>query len=104
MRILLLLSVSLAAQPLYEQANAHLQAGRLAEAEAGYRAQLKVTPNHAEALANLGAVLSKREKFNEAVTAYQRALKLRPDLAPLHLNLGLAYFKSRRWAEVIWVA
>ena len=32
MRILLLLSVSLAAQPLYEQANAHLQAGRLAEA------------------------------------------------------------------------
>lgn len=101
MKILALLSVSLLAQPLYEQANAHLQAGRLAEAEAGYRAQLKVTPNHVESLANLGAVLSKREKFSEAIQAYQRALKLRPELAPLHLNLGLAYFKSQRWAEAV---
>jgi tetratricopeptide (TPR) repeat protein len=99
MKTFALLSLSLFAQPHYEQANAHLQAGRLAEAEAGYRAQLKLTPNHVESLANLGAVLSKREKFSEAIQAYQRALKMRPDIAPLHLNLGLAYFKSRRWAE-----
>jgi len=99
MKTFALLSISLLAQPLYEQANAHLQAGRLAEAEAGYRAQLKLTPNHVESLANLGAVLSKREKFSEAIQSYQRALKMRPDIAPLHLNLGLAYFKSRRWTE-----
>ena len=86
---------------LYEQGGAYLRAGKIAEAERAYRQHLKTQPNHVEALANLGAVLSRREEYGLAIQQYRRALQLRPDLAPLHLNLGLAYFKTRTWAAAV---
>ncbi|MBY0508219.1 MAG: tetratricopeptide repeat protein [Bryobacteraceae bacterium] len=85
----------------YEQGGAFLRAGRLAEAEQAYRQHLRTHPRHVEALANLGAVLSRREEFAAAIEQYGRALQLRPDLAPLRLNLGLAYFKTRDWAKAV---
>jgi tetratricopeptide (TPR) repeat protein len=45
-------------------------------------------------LANLGALLARRENYEEAIRRYKEALKLDPSLAPLHLNLGLAYLKQ----------
>jgi tetratricopeptide (TPR) repeat protein len=97
----LFLILILAQSNLYDRGGELLRAGKFAEAEQAYRAHLKNNPNHVEALANLGAVLSRREDFTGAISQYRKALALRPDLAPLHLNLGLAYFKARRWAEAI---
>ena len=86
---------------LYERGGELLRAGKLVEAEQAYRQHLKSKPNHVEALANLGAVLSRREEFGAAVVQYRKALALRPGLAPLHLNLGLAYFKMRDWGKAV---
>jgi superkiller protein 3 len=58
-------------------------------------------PPKAEVLANLGALLARREAFAEAIVHYKSALKVHPSLAPLRLNLGLAYFKSGRFAEAV---
>lgn len=97
----LLPALLLAQADLFESGNAHLRAGQLPQAEQAYRAHLQSHPAHAEALANLGAVLSRREAFPEAIAVYQRALKLQPQLTPLHLNLGLAYFKTQQWAPAV---
>jgi len=91
----------LAQGDLYQKGGEYLRTGRLAEAEGAYRQHLKAQPNHVEALANLGAVLSRREEYSLAIQQYRRALQLRPGLAPLHLNLGLAYFKMRDWAAAV---
>jgi tetratricopeptide (TPR) repeat protein len=95
---------SLAAQPqedLFARGQAQQQSGRLTEAEGTYRQYLKLYGPRAEVLANLGALLSRQDKFDEAVQAYQQALKLAPALTPIHLNLGLAFFKAGRHAEAI---
>jgi len=92
----------LIAQPdLYERGGELLRAGKLVEAEKVYRDHLKAKPNHVEALANLGSVLSRKDDFAGAVTQFKKALALRPNLAPLHLNLGLAYFKMRDWPKAV---
>jgi tetratricopeptide (TPR) repeat protein len=86
---------------LYEQGNARLRAGQLVEAEKAYRGHLQRQPRHAEALANLGSVLARREAYSEAIECYERALRVQPQLTPLHLNLGLAYFKTQQWKPAV---
>lgn len=95
--LLLYLAAALAAadgRALFEKARALQQAGDWTAAEATWRAYLEQNQASAEALGNLGAVLSHQGKYEEASGAYQRALRLRPALAPLHLNLGLALYKA----------
>ncbi len=50
---------------------------------------------------NLGAVLAKQGRYQEAIEQYQAALKVAtPDVAPnLQLNLALAYYKSFQISE-----
>ncbi|MBO0722575.1 MAG: tetratricopeptide repeat protein, partial [Blastocatellia bacterium] len=57
--------------------------GALEEAAVEYRAVIKSAPDYAEAHANLGAVLSRLGKYDEAVAAYQAALRLNPQLTPI---------------------
>jgi predicted O-linked N-acetylglucosamine transferase (SPINDLY family) len=64
-----------------EQAIAHHQAGRLAEAEAGYRALVAENPRHAFARYHLGNILAAREQFDEAVHHLRQAAKLQPSAA-----------------------
>lgn len=73
----------------------------MAEAEAGYRDYLRRYGARAEVLANLGALLARKEDFAGAIRHYEQALKLDPSLTPLHLNLGLAHFKQGRAVEAI---
>lgn len=54
--------------------------GRLAEAEASYRAALRRAPDHARAHNNLGCVLHMQGRLAEALASYRKALELDPAL------------------------
>jgi predicted Zn-dependent protease len=72
------------------------QAGDLAAAAAAYESCLTAEPGRVDARSNLGAVLVRMGRYQDAVGEYLEALKTaRPDVAPrLHFNLALAYYKS----------
>ncbi len=65
------------------------QAGRMAEAESGYRAILKEHPDHVEALHYLGVLLHQRGDNEDAATLLDRALGLAPDVSACWSNRGL---------------
>jgi tetratricopeptide (TPR) repeat protein len=77
------------------------QAGRLPEAEQAWRQVVQQNPRDAEALASLGVVLSRQEKYGEAASAYRKALALKPKLPGIQLNLGLAEFKQGRFPAAL---
>lgn len=72
------------------------QAGDLAGAVREYEACIAAEPNRVEARSNLGAVLVKLGRYQDAIEQYQAALKVAADdVAPrLRFNLALAYYKS----------
>jgi tetratricopeptide (TPR) repeat protein len=55
---------------------------------------LKRQPAYAEAHANLGVVLVRLGRYEEAISAYAAAYKLAPHLTPILLNLGIAYYRA----------
>ena len=69
----------------------HHRAGRLAEAEAGYRAGVARNANDPRALHMLGAVLVQRRQPAEAIAFLQRAAQLAPQVAEIHFALGEAF-------------
>jgi tetratricopeptide (TPR) repeat protein len=75
------------AATLYQSALAARRAGRLAEAEAGFRAVLAQDPRHADALHMLGIVLHMQGHSAKAEDLMRRALTLREDAFFLD-NLG----------------
>jgi tetratricopeptide (TPR) repeat protein len=85
----------------FDAARSLQQAQKWTEAEQAYRAHIKRYGASAEALANLGAVLTRQEKFREAIATYQQALRAAPQLTPIHLNLGLALMKSGNPAAAV---
>ena len=66
------------------------QAGRLAEAEAGYRQILAIAPGHDESLHLLGVIACQVGQPEPAVGLIERAIALRPGIPVYHFNLGLA--------------
>jgi protein O-GlcNAc transferase len=66
----------------------HHQAGRLAEAEAGYRSVLAAQPGNADAAFNLGVALRALGKLDDANAAYRLAIDIKPDYPEAHYNLG----------------
>ncbi len=72
------------------------QAGDLPGAIREYQACIAVEPNRVEARSNLGAVLVKLGRYQDAIDQYQAALKVAAgDMVPrLRFNLALAYYKS----------
>jgi len=59
-----------------------------------YQELLKVHPEVVEARANLGAVLAKLGRFDEAIEQYRAALAKNAGNSALRLNLALAYYKK----------
>jgi len=80
-------------EKLFLKAADELQAGDLAGAERDFQAVLRAEPANMGAVANLGVVYSRMERFPDAIRTYRRALKLAPDQPMLLLNLGLAHLK-----------
>ena len=60
----------------------------LAQAEANYRAALRIRPDWSTAHNGLGALLANRGDIDGAIAAYRRAIEIRPDFAVAHRNLA----------------
>lgn len=66
----------------------HHEAGRLAEAERGYRHILQQQPEHSDSLHLLGVIALQTGNLEPALELVQRAIDLRPDGAVYRNNLG----------------
>jgi tetratricopeptide (TPR) repeat protein len=68
--------------------------GKVAEAEAGWRALLNGQSSDSDAYAHLGLLEARQEHYKEAIVLYHQALNLNPKIPGLRLNLGLSLFKA----------
>jgi len=92
---------TLAVRALLNEGTAHLQGGRLQEAERAYRLALDMAPNHPEALHHLGLLLYRLNRLDDAMTTISRAIEHAPS-APLYwFNLGVVAQKAARPDEAI---
>lgn len=78
---------------------AHHQAGRLAEAEAGYRAVLRTQPNNPDALHLLGVLAIQSGRPAVAVDLIRKAIARDGRMAAYHDNLGSALAASGKPAD-----
>lgn len=69
----------------------HEEIGDLKGAEAVYRKGIAADPRVSILHTNLGNVLRKMQKWNDAVQAYKQALRLNPEDASASKNLGATY-------------
>ncbi|MBL6934213.1 MAG: tetratricopeptide repeat protein [Alphaproteobacteria bacterium] len=76
-------------QELLQQAAAHHQAGRLAEAEALYSQILETEPENPDALHLLGVCAYQSGRLDEAQETIARAIEINPDAEAYYGNLGL---------------
>src|SRR5579863_7887497 len=75
--------------------------GKIAQAEAAWKALATQYPGRPEPLAELGLLEAKQQHYDEAITWYKKAMAVNPALPGLRLNLGLAYFKASDYREAI---
>ncbi len=73
--------------------------GRTDLALAAMETAVALLPQDPEALANLGALLTKLERAEEAEVHLKKALQIAPDLAMAYVPLGDAYQIQGRYAE-----
>jgi ADP-heptose:LPS heptosyltransferase len=73
---------------LIQEALQHHRAGRLAEAEAGYRQALSLAPSNADCLHLLGMVAFQSGRNEEAAELIGSAIALHPAAASYHANLA----------------
>ena len=76
-------------------------AGRLAVAEAAFRAVADSVPDDADALSNLGAVLNATQRHVEAEAACRAALARQPQFWAAWANLGTALHSQQRFGEAL---
>jgi len=90
---------AIAAQLL--QAQAHYQAGRFAEAEAGFRAVVEAKPQQTEAWFWLALTVDQLGRPADSVSYYEHVLALDPQSAEAHGNLGSVFLKLGRYEAAI---
>ncbi len=81
-------------EQLFREAVAAQQRGDDAVAIRKYQELLRLRPDVVEARANFGAVLARRERFDEAIEQYRAALARDEANSELRVNLALAYYKK----------
>jgi tetratricopeptide (TPR) repeat protein len=62
-----------------------------------YSLAIKLKPDYAEAINNLGTIFYAHKSYRRAVSQYKRALRVQPDSASILSNLGTAYFSRRNY-------
>lgn len=90
-----------AVDALLSAAWADHRAGRLADAERGYRAALAETPGHAAALHLLGVLLCQTNQAESGIDLIRQAARQAPNDAAIHNNLGNALKTLGRTEESI---
>ena len=88
------------------EAARHFEEARTAQARADwqeavseYRKALKIAPDWAEAIVNLGIVYNRQGKTDEAIVAFTRAAEINPQLLGAQLNLAITHFRAKRFRE-----
>jgi predicted TPR repeat methyltransferase len=71
------------------------------EAERCYRKAIEIAPERGEAYGQLGDLLIKQKRKDEAIEAFREALQIKSDDAGVHLQLGWAYQSKRQWDDAI---
>lgn len=79
------------AQGSFDQARRALRAGRIDDAERGFRALTEKHPELGGAHANLGLIYRQAGKLPEAVAALEKAVKASPRQPVFHNQLGITY-------------
>jgi len=78
-----------------------LQVGDFKIAELYYRQAIALQPDLVQAHNNLGEVLQKQGRFNEAVKSCQEAIKIKPDYPYAYHNLGYFFQEKGKFEEAI---
>lgn len=78
---------------------AYHQLLQLDSARKYYDQAVKLKPDYAEAINNLGTVYYARKNYRRAIVYYRRALRLSPEAASIYSNLGTALFARKQYAE-----
>ncbi len=73
---------------------AQLRLGDLANAEKNFNEALRINPQNAEALNDLGVIQAQRRRYHDAITDFNSALKQQPACAPALLNLAVTLQES----------
>ena len=91
--------VSPALQQAYDQALAHLKAGRDKEAEQGLLALVQRAPELSGPHANLGVLYRRGGRTKEAIEALDRAVRLNPRRAAYYNELGIIYRQEGKFDD-----
>lgn len=87
------------ARSLLDLALAYSSVSRLEEAEATYARLLKLSPNHAIALHNLGNIAYKRGETDKAIDLYKKSITADPGYLLAYAHLGDAYRQAERYQD-----
>ncbi len=84
-------------QRTYDQALAHLKAGRHKEAEQALLALTRRAPELSGPYANLGLLYQRAGRNSEAIAALERAIAVNPRRAMYYNELGIAYRREGKF-------
>src|SRR4030095_13165192 len=86
-------------QALYEAAQSFEDKEDWVAAEREWQRVLQTTPNDARVWLNLGVVLNRLNKTDEAAAAWRRAAELDPALSGAFFNLGVLLVRKHEFAQ-----
>ena len=78
--------------PTTTSASSFARTGRVADAEAAYRAAIEIDPDHADAHHNLGVLLNGLGRAREAARCFSKVITLRPKHPEARRLLALAHY------------
>jgi tetratricopeptide (TPR) repeat protein len=71
----------------------------LDQAKRFYEKAVKLNPDYAEAINNLGTIFYSRKSYRRAISQYKKALRITPESASILSNLGTAHFARKNYDE-----
>ncbi|MFZ2958328.1 MAG: HEAT repeat domain-containing protein [Candidatus Ozemobacteraceae bacterium] len=85
------------AQKLWNEATAHLQAGRNKDAGAVLEELVRLSPQHVQGWMTLGDLAHRSGNIDQASNCFKTALSLQPNLAKAQYALGQIYHSRGEW-------
>jgi len=71
----------------------------LEQAKKWYERAVKLNPEYAEAINNLGTIFYSQKSYRRAINQYRRSLRIQPENASVLSNLGTAFFARKNYQE-----